>query len=177
MPKPRYFSSLDSGLPPGGRPLGAPGRLTHPHIPSASLRGYPGQSASSDPRIRPHQRPPRPARAHTFWASSGKLELLRTGAGDLACQFGSLGLAGAPNQPLFSGHRAAGPGLPARSYSGRCRAAAGSARRRGGTLSVCARRGLYLHPKQNNYTFVGGRKPVIRRGLFAAKQFLSGTPV
>lgn len=47
----------------------------------------------------------------------------------------------------------------------------------GGMLSVCAQGRLYLHPKQNNYTLVGGRKPVIRRRLFAAKQFLSGTPV
>lgn len=91
---------------------------------------------------------------------------------DCTCRLGSLSLSGAPSQPLFSGLRAVGPSLHARSYPG-----ADSSRRRGGTLSMCAQRGLYLHPKQNNYTFVGGRKPVIRRGFFAAKQFLSGTPV
>lgn len=72
--------------------------------------------------------------------------------------------------------RASGRQLRARSDA-EAEAESSGGGQRGGTLSVCARRCLYLHPKQNNYTFVGGRKPVIRRGLFAAKQFLSGTPV
>lgn len=126
-------------------------RPEHPLRPAGVLSGPPGSARSRSPRANPN--------------CGGQ-------------RLGSLVLARAPHQPLSSRLQAAGPSLHARSYSGaRFLPAAGGALRRCGTLSVYARRGLYLHPKQNNYTFVGGRKPVIRRRLFAAKQFLSGTPV
>ena len=105
------------GAAPRWPPPGAPGRFVHPPH-SASLCGYPGLRPSPDLLIALHQRPPGPARAHTFRASSGKLELPRIEVGDPAGQLGSLGLSGAPNQALFSGLRASGPSLHARSYSG-----------------------------------------------------------
>ena len=97
-----------------------------PTIPSVSLPGCLGLSPRPDPLQAPGGRPPKPAWAHTVRGLSGKPELQRAGAGDWTCRFGSLGHpGGAPNRPLFSRLRAAGPSLHARSYSG-----ADSSRRR-----------------------------------------------
>lgn len=138
---------------PGGTPT-----LTHcPHAPRPRPASrIPARWPRPEPAL---TRPPRPP--------------ARTPGPDRSGRGRERPRAGRPSRPPFSGLRTSRPAR-ARSSSGRVLS---SSRRRGGTLSVCARRGLYLHPKQNNYTFVGGRKPVIRRGLFAAKQFLSGTPV
>ena len=115
-PGPDTFPAWTRGCPQVATPWGS--RKVRPPPHSASLCGYPGLRRSPDLLIALHQRPPGPARAHTFRASSGKLELPRIEVGDPAGQLDSLGLSGAPNQALFSGLRASGPSLHARSYSG-----------------------------------------------------------
>ena len=112
---------------PMGTPESSPPATSLPssHHPSVSLPGCPDLSPCADPLQAPGGRPPKPAWAHTVRVSSGKPELQRAGTGDLTCQLGSLGLAGAPSRPLFSKLRAAGPSLHVRSYSG-----ADSSRRR-----------------------------------------------
>lgn len=159
-------------------PAWAPGR-SQPATPKGSPENSPPRHPSRIPaRMSRPEHPLHPAGVLSGPPGSARSRGSRANPNCGGQRLGSLGLAGAPHQPLSSGLQTAGLSLHARSYSGaRFLPAAGGALRRCGTLSVCARRGLYLHPKQNNYTFVGGRKPVIRRRLFAAKQFLSGTPV
>lgn len=183
MPRPEHPPSLDSELPKPAAPTGIPERLSTPTLlpfpttPSASLPGWLALSPRLDPRIVPGGHTPRTARVHTIRI----IRVTRTPEGrDWGLDLSARQPGSSPSvKPAVLLWPPGGRAQLLRPFllGGRFLAAAGSARRRGGTLSVCAQRGLYLHPKQNNYTFVGGRKPVIRRGLFAAKQFLSGTPV